>query len=105
MCIFLEPGPTSHSSKEWVPHPTLCPRVIPGGCLTCLHLRSLSAAPMCEQDQEKIYFGLSALEQMDDFHPALAADPLWSWAKETCGSGSAQLGYGLKAVGLGSGHW
>lgn len=75
--IFLEPGPASHPFKELIPHLTLCPRVRPGGCPTHFHLRSLSAGPICELDQEEVYFSLFPLEQMDDCQQALAANPLW----------------------------
>lgn len=75
-------GACLSSLRELIPHPSLCPKVRPGGRPTHFHLRSLPAGPICEQDREESYFGLSPLAQVDDCPRALVAAPLRSRAEE-----------------------
>lgn len=70
MYVSLELGPAAHPSRviDSLPLPcvTLYLRVRPGSCPISFHLRNFTAGPICGQDQEEVYFGLSPLEQMDD---------------------------------------
>ena len=82
MCIFLDPGPASHPYREWIPYPTCVPESDPA-LPHRLPLKEPLSRPHVSRTERRSIFGLSPLEQMNDFQPALAADFLWSWAKET----------------------